>query len=82
MERAGIRRSGLKSPIRRHTHAKTAMPPAIPQPLTLWRLVDGKPGHEKQTLGLAQALGRLTDCRRIDIPALVQHIMLKKGVHP
>lgn len=45
------------------------MHPALLQPLTLWRLVDGKPGHEKQTLGLAQALGRLTDCRRIDIPA-------------
>ncbi|MFA5081550.1 MAG: ELM1/GtrOC1 family putative glycosyltransferase [Hydrogenophilaceae bacterium] len=44
------------------------MPPALPRPLILWRLLDGKPGHEKQTLGLAHALGRLTDCRCIDIP--------------
>ena len=27
-------------------------------PLIVWRLIDGKPGHEKQTLGLIQALGR------------------------
>lgn len=27
-------------------------------PLNIWRLIDGKVGHEKQTLGLAQALGR------------------------
>ncbi|MDD3530028.1 MAG: ELM1/GtrOC1 family putative glycosyltransferase [Gallionellaceae bacterium] len=45
------------------------MPPATPQPLTLWRLTDGKPGHEKQTLGLANALARLADCQRFDIPA-------------
>lgn len=44
------------------------MRPVIPRPLTLWRLLDGKPGHEKQTLGLANALGRLTACRCIDIP--------------
>ncbi|MDD5364036.1 MAG: ELM1/GtrOC1 family putative glycosyltransferase [Gallionellaceae bacterium] len=43
------------------------MRPAFSRPLTLWRLLDGKPGHEKQTLGLAQALGRLTDCRCLDI---------------
>lgn len=28
------------------------------QPLIIWRLTDGKPGHEKQTLGLAHALLR------------------------
>jgi mitochondrial fission protein ELM1 len=28
--------------------------------LTIWRLTDGKPGHEKQSLGLARALQRLT----------------------
>ncbi len=33
--------------------------PAHPT-LTLWRLTDGKPGHEKQSLGLARALQRLT----------------------
>lgn len=37
--------------------------------LTLWRLTDGKPGHEKQTLGLARALERLASTQRHDIPA-------------
>ncbi len=36
--------------------------------LTLWRLTDGKPGHEKQTLGLAQALARLGEVWRHDLP--------------
>lgn len=36
-------------------------------PLTLWRLTDGKPGHEKQSLGLARALQRLTDAVCHDI---------------
>lgn len=27
-------------------------------PLVIWRLIDGKPGHEKQSSGLAQALSR------------------------
>jgi mitochondrial fission protein ELM1 len=36
-------------------------------PLTLWRLTDGKPGHEKQSLGLARALTRLTDATCHDI---------------
>ena len=36
-------------------------------PLTLWRLTDGKPGHEKQTLGLARALQRLTGAACHDI---------------
>lgn len=27
-------------------------------PLIVWRLIDGKPGHEKQSLGLTQALSR------------------------
>lgn len=29
------------------------------QPLVIWRLMDGKPGHENQTLGLLKALERL-----------------------
>lgn len=36
------------------------MPARRPHPLIIWRLTDGKPGHEKQTLGLAQALARIT----------------------
>jgi mitochondrial fission protein ELM1 len=35
--------------------------------LTIWRLTDGKPGHEKQTLGLAEALANLTPCSRHDL---------------
>ena len=36
-------------------------------PLTIWRFVDGKSGHEKQSLGLAVALHRLHDAQRHDI---------------
>lgn len=37
--------------------------------LTIWLLGDGKPGHENQSLGLAEALGRLRGCdtHRIDL---------------
>lgn len=34
------------------------MPHFFAPPLVIWRFLDGKPGHEKQTQGLAQALGR------------------------
>lgn len=44
------------------------MRPATPRPLTIWRLLDSKPGHEKQSLGLARALERLAGCHCIDIP--------------
>jgi mitochondrial fission protein ELM1 len=37
------------------------------QTLILWRLLDGKPGHEKQTLGLAKAMARMTAVEIIDI---------------
>lgn len=38
--------------------------------LTVWRIIDGKPGHEAQSAGLVSALGRLraVDCH--DLPAL------------
>lgn len=39
----------------------------MPEPLVIWRLTDGKPGHMQQTLGLAQALSRLLPCETIDI---------------
>lgn len=35
----------------------------------LWRIIDAKPGHEKQTLGLAQALARHVEVERYDLPA-------------
>ncbi len=34
-------------------------PEAAERPLVIWRLLDGKPGHESQTLGLLRALERL-----------------------
>lgn len=39
--------------------------------ITLWRLLDGKPGHEKQTLGLANALSLLIDCHcyHLNVPS-------------
>ncbi len=37
-------------------------------PLVIWRLTDAKPGHENQSLGLCNALGRLVDVTRHDIP--------------
>lgn len=36
--------------------------------MVIWRLIDGKPGHENQTLGLVNALKRFTRCECIDIP--------------
>ncbi|MEK6789320.1 MAG: mitochondrial fission ELM1 family protein [Pseudomonadota bacterium] len=38
------------------------------QPLVIWRLMDGKPGHENQTLGLLKALERLTAERGMAAP--------------
>lgn len=32
------------------------------RPLTIWLLCDGKPGHENQSLGLAEAIGRRVSC--------------------
>lgn len=42
-------------------------------PLTLWRLTDGKPGHEKQSLGLMRSLARLTGaiCHDVDAGKIV-----------
>lgn len=34
----------------------------------IWRLIDGQPGHESQSLGLARALKRIRPCTLIDIP--------------
>ena len=38
------------------------------RPLTLWLLGDGKPGHENQSLGLAEAMTRRTPCSIHRIP--------------
>lgn len=39
-------------------HAVTA----LTKPLTIWLLGDGKPGHENQSLGLTDAIARITPC--------------------
>ncbi len=40
------------------------------EPLVIWRLTDGKPGHENQSLGLCQALARQRQVIRHDIVAV------------
>lgn len=37
-------------------------------PLVIWRLIDGKAGHEKQSQGLAEALGRHVAAKIHEIP--------------
>ena len=41
------------------------------EPLVIWLLSDGKPGHENQSRGLAEAIGRLRPCQSelITLPA-------------
>ena len=45
------------------------MPSQAPRALVVWRLIDGKPGHEKQSLGLANALIRVCSGEVHDIPS-------------
>lgn len=45
------------------------MPIISERPLIIWRLTDGKPGHEKQTLGLSSALGRIGTTQTHSLPA-------------
>lgn len=40
-----------------------------PAPLVVWRLLDGKPGHENQSLGLVRALGERRRIQLHDLPA-------------
>ncbi len=42
----------------------------IQEPVVVWRIVDGKPGHESQTAGLVQSLARLTPVKHFDVPAM------------
>lgn len=37
-------------------------------PICIWRIVDGKPGHESQTAGLVQALGDMAQVDVYDLP--------------
>jgi mitochondrial fission protein ELM1 len=47
------------------------MQDAATQSLVIWRLMDGKPGHENQTLGLVRALERLAAERGMDAPRCI-----------
>lgn len=38
------------------------------KPLVIWRFTDGKPGHEAQSQGLADAFGRMVPLELVDIP--------------
>lgn len=49
-------------------HAWTMASPNSPK--SLWRLVDGKPGHMKQTSALASAIARRAGLTVVDIPAV------------
>ncbi|WP_269526176.1 mitochondrial fission ELM1 family protein [Coraliomargarita parva] len=40
-----------------------------PRSLTIWRMVDGKPGHESQSKGLVDALARRVQVSAYDLPA-------------
>lgn len=41
---------------------------ALQSPLVIWRIIDGKPGHQAQTEGLINALLRKHSCLSFDIP--------------
>jgi mitochondrial fission protein ELM1 len=47
------------------------------KPLTIWRITDGKPGHDAQSLGLATALAGITACRiyTIETPPLLYTVL-------
>lgn len=44
--------------------------PTSERPLIVWVIVDGKPGHMNQSLGLAEALSRATPTDIHRLPAL------------
>jgi mitochondrial fission protein ELM1 len=40
----------------------------MPDKYTVWRFVDGKPGHENQSAGLVEAMARLAEVQVRDVP--------------
>jgi hypothetical protein len=65
-----VRKRPIPCPLlSRHLSHATPMPLDTPCPLVIWRLSDGKPGHEKQTQGLARALLKNRDCVCHTLPA-------------
>lgn len=56
------------------------------EPIVVWQLTDGKPGHEQQTLGLIRAMERLIPLQtiRIDLqqqPVGVMDLLLRRFPH-
>ncbi|MCW8880770.1 MAG: mitochondrial fission ELM1 family protein [Sedimenticola sp.] len=53
--------------------------------VVIWRLLDGKPGHENQSLGLCQALSRRINVKQCDIPVAPRAVQLLQwlfGISP
>ncbi|MEM6998467.1 MAG: ELM1/GtrOC1 family putative glycosyltransferase, partial [Pseudomonadota bacterium] len=36
----------------------------------IWRISDGKPGHDSQSIGLCNAIEKLKECKRFDITVI------------
>lgn len=52
----------------------------MPEPLVIWRLTDGKPGHMQQTLGLVRALSALQPCEIVDIDVAAQPVGVRDAL--
>ena len=53
--------------------------------VVIWQLLDGKPGHENQSLGLCQALSRRINVKQCDIPVAPRAVQLLQwlfGISP
>lgn len=46
----------------------------MPEPIVIWRLTDGKPGHMQQSLGLVRALQARVPCEVLDIDVVSQPV--------
>lgn len=57
-----MRKSTLGDVALQSTFATWHLLPAVMNPPTIWLLNDGKPGHENQSVGLADAIARRTEC--------------------
>jgi len=73
--RRGLPAGGLRTAGRSDRTAGDHRPAPVPQ--CLWRLVDGIPGHDNQSLGLVRALQRSLPLEVHDIP--VGHRRLRPG---
>ncbi len=46
--------------------------------MIIWRLMDGKPGHETQSAGLLQSVARRTPLQVFEIPCLATHSVVQR----